>query len=112
MSLSFSSCQDLVPCTDRTPEWAGGEREREGGREREGEDVVKFSLHIISTLQVLIMLTLNNNLSFFLHLSLPYSIGQGRNCVPKALGEVIKLKFMINVVFINSVAATQAGNMC
>ena len=44
MSLSSSSCQDLVPGTDRTPELVGGKREREGEieREKEGEDVVKF----------------------------------------------------------------------
>ena len=124
VSLSpSSSCQGLVLCLDHIPEWAEKEkwRERERGRERKGETereggreggrgCGQVFITYRSTLQVLIMLTLNK-LSFSQHLSLPYCIGQGRNCVRKAIGEVIKLKFMINVVFINSDAATPAGSL-
>ena len=47
MSLSFSSCKILFLAQIIHLSWQG-EREREGGRVggREGEDVVKFSLHI------------------------------------------------------------------
>ena len=90
------------------------ERGRRRQREGEGKEVVSQDIYNCrSTLQFLIMLTLQLHLMFSLHLSLPYCIAQGGNCVPNTLGEVIKLKFMFNVVFINiSDAATLAGSLC
>ena len=81
--------------------------ETEGGRGKGGGKSDIYNCR--STLQFLIMLTLQLNLKFSLYLSLPYCIAQGGNCVPNTPGEVIKLKFMINVVFKHSDAATLAG---